>query len=492
MNLGSREREPMLPQEKLERERGLEPIVLVVDGEDGLRHDLRTLLESSGYRVANGNGSAAGAPQMNRNGQPQVVLVAGVNGDGHAEATPRSGVLVRLGCLCDVKDVVSAVQHGSLGQVAGWLPRAERLPNGAHRAECAAGAEAQAVFATRGGVALGPQNQTAEGETQPWIEEVAPDSFFVAASTTMRRLREEALHIAEADVPVLLLGESGTGKEILALLIHKSSARRQKPFLKVNCAALPSELLESELFGYEAGAFTGAVRAKPGKFELCNGGSILLDEIGEMPPFLQAKLLQVLQDGTFSRLGGKTTIRTDVRVLAATNVDVSKAIADGRLREDLYYRLNAFTFVMPPLRERPGEIPILLQHFLGRYTARYNRPAKPMSPTVVEQASAYAWPGNLRELENFVKRYVILGDEGALLQDLREKSMGALAKNPAHPIPGGNGLKGLVRSLKDEAEQKAIARALEQTNWNRKEAARLLAISYKALLYKIRQYGLDH
>lgn len=460
---------------EVDERREREAIMLVVDGDEGLRQELQVRLEKDGHVVTNGNGTAAMVRGAQNGGRAVMLLARNGNGNGHLER----GTVVRLGCQCDVKDVATAVREGTVERLAGWLPRAERPASEPHGAQC--------------GASLAPLSGTEEkaGEPAEWIEEVAPDAFFVASSPAMRRLRQEAVHIAEADVPVLLLGESGTGKEVLALLIHKASARRQKPFLKVNCAALPSELLESELFGYEAGAFTGAVRAKPGKFELCNGGTILLDEIGEMPPFLQAKLLHVLQDGMFSRLGGKTTIRTDVRVLAATNVEVSKAIAEGRLREDLYYRLNAFTFVLPPLRERVEEIPLLLQHFLGRYTARFNRPAKPMSASLVGQAAGYAWPGNLRELENFVKRYVILGDEQGLVQDLREKSMGALAKNPAHPVPGGNGLKSLVRSLKDEAEQKAIARALEQTNWNRKEAARLLAISYKALLYKIRQYGLD-
>jgi transcriptional regulator with PAS, ATPase and Fis domain len=275
-------------------------------------------------------------------------------------------------------------------------------------------------------------------------------------------------------------------------MIHKMSARAHRTFLKVNCAAMPADLLESELFGYEPGAFTGATRPKPGKFELCNKGTILLDEIGEMPPSLQAKLLHVLQDQTFSRLGGRVTIEVDVRILAATNINIQQALATKKLREDLYYRLNAFTITMPPLRDRREDVTLLLKHFMTRIAERYGRPPLPFSPSLLEACMKYPWPGNVRELENFVKRYLILGDEATVIRELDPKPNGS-AGEPSAKIAGSaaGGLKGLVRSLKDEAEAEAIARTLEQTNWNRKEAARLLNISYKALLYKTRQYGIE-
>jgi transcriptional regulator with PAS, ATPase and Fis domain len=292
---------------------------------------------------------------------------------------------------------------------------------------------------------------------------------------------------------VLLLGESGTGKEVLARLIHKLSPRAHRTFLKVNCAAVPADLLESELFGYEAGAFTGATHPKPGKFELCNKGTILLDEIGEMPPLLQAKLLHVLQDQQFSRLGSRSVIKVDVRILAATNIDIPEALATKRLREDLYYRLNAFTLQLPPLRERKEEVPILLKHFMSRMAERYARSPLPLSPTMLQACQDYPWPGNLRELNNFIKRYLILADENLAINELKPKSDGngthfATASSGAEESVGG--LKSLARSAKDEAEAEAIAKALEGTNWNRKQAAALLKISYKALLYKIRQYGI--
>jgi transcriptional regulator with PAS, ATPase and Fis domain len=263
----------------------------------------------------------------------------------------------------------------------------------------------------------------------------------------------------------------------------------------VNCAAVPADLLESELFGYEPGAFTGATHAKPGKFELCNRGTILLDEIGEMPPQLQAKLLHVLQDQQFSRLGSRSVIKVDVRILAATNIDIPQALAAKRLREDLYYRLNAFTLQLPPLRERKEEIPILLKHFMTRMAERYARPPLPLSPALLEACQAHSWPGNLRELNNFLKRYLILGDENLAVAELQPRydgngGGGARGDHSSRGGDAGGGLKSLARSAKDEAEGEAIRQALEQTNWNRKQAAALLQISYKALLYKIRQYGI--
>jgi transcriptional regulator with PAS, ATPase and Fis domain len=324
------------------------------------------------------------------------------------------------------------------------------------------------------------------------VEEVADDVFFIAASVAMRKIRSQAALVAHVDIPVLLLGESGTGKEVLARLIHKLSPRAHRTFLKVNCAAVPADLLESELFGYEPGAFTGATHAKPGKFELCNKGTILLDEIGEMPPALQAKLLHVLQDQQFSRLGSRSIIKVDVRILAATNIDIPQALATKRLREDLYYRLNAFTLNLPPLRERKEEIPILLKHFMTRMAEQYARPQLPLSPALLEACQRYMWPGNLRELNNFLKRYLILGDENLAAAELqpRDGYGGAGADGAERGNDSVGGLKSLARNAKDEAEGEAIRQALEQTNWNRKQAAELLQISYKALLYKIRQYGI--
>jgi DNA-binding NtrC family response regulator len=327
------------------------------------------------------------------------------------------------------------------------------------------------------------------------IEELCDDVFFVAASPAMKKIRSQAALVANVDIPVLLLGESGTGKEVLARLIHKLSPRAHRTFLKVNCAAVPADLLESELFGYEAGAFTGANHAKPGKFELCNKGTILLDEIGEMPPGLQAKLLHVLQDQQFSRLGSRTLVKVDVRILAATNINIQEALANKRLREDLYYRLNAFTMTLPPLRDRKEEIPILLKHFMSRMSESYARAPLPLSGPLLEACLRHSWPGNLRELSNFIKRYLVLGDETLAASELQPRPDGgsgahADGRSAVAAAENSGGLKSLSRNAKDGAEAEAIARALEETNWNRKQAAVLLKISYKALLYKIRQYGI--
>jgi len=342
------------------------------------------------------------------------------------------------------------------------------------------------------------------GSSAETIEQLDGDEFFVAACSEMHKVRLQSELLANIDVPVLILGESGTGKEVTAHLIHKLSSRSQRRFLKVNCAALPGELLESELFGYERGAFTGATRTKPGKFELCDKGTILLDEVAEMPANLQAKLLHVLQDKRFFRLGGDNTIEVDVRILAATNVNVHQAIAERKFREDLYYWLSAFTITLPPLRERREEIPLLLRHFMGRMATQYSRPTMRLSPALIEACLRYSWPGNLRELENFVKRYLVMGDEATAIAELRanlrssqiaiDSSPGPTSvqreRVPVEPDVQGARVKASLRALKDETEVNAIARALTETRWNRKQAARLLNISYRGLLYKIRQHGI--
>lgn len=313
---------------------------------------------------------------------------------------------------------------------------------------------------------------------------------FVRSSKRMCELQAQAALVAKSDIPVLILGESGTGKEILALYTHKMSNRAHRMFLKVNCAAMPADLLESELFGYEQGAFTGAVKTKPGKFEVCTGGTIFLDEIGEMPAILQAKLLQVLQDGTFSRLGSRSPMRVDVRVIAATNINMKAAIAAKAFREDLYYRLNGFSLSIPPLCERREEIPLLASYFMRKVSKKYGRTPLPLSPALLDAFGRYAWPGNLREMENVINRYFILADERPILNEMSPYSPYRGDSNGLGDGPDGAGLKQIVRSLKGEAEASAIAQMLESKGWNRKAAASELQISYKALLYKIKQYEL--
>jgi len=450
--------------------------ILLVDDEPGMLRYIRTLLEVDDYKVETASTGEEAVERVQKGMRPELVLLdllmPGIDGLQTLEQLRKlqpNLKVVMLSCVSDTRKVVQAIRLGAHDYLTKPFQKAEL----------------DAVIDQ----CLGTNQQNYPGE----VEELAEDVFFVAASPVMRKLRSQAALVANVDIPVLMLGESGTGKEVMARLIHKLSPRAHRTFLKVNCAAVPGDLLESELFGYEAGAFTGANHPKPGKFELCNKGTILLDEIGEMPPLLQAKLLHVLQDQQFSRLGGRTVIKVDVRILAATNIDIPEALASKRLREDLYYRLNAFTLQVPPLRERKEEIPILLKHFMGHMAERYARPPLPLSPTLLEACQEYSWPGNVRELNNFVKRYLVLGDEKLAINELTPKKDGGGAPFDSTPRSGSEssgGLKSLSRNAKDEAEAEAIAKALDQTNWNRKQAAVLLKISYKALLYKIRQYGI--
>lgn len=327
-------------------------------------------------------------------------------------------------------------------------------------------------------------------------EDLGNGAFFLAATPAMKKIYDQAAAIAHADIPVLITGESGVGKEIVARLIHRLSRRSNEEWLKINCAALPLDLLESELFGYEAGAFTGATKSKPGKFELCDKGTLLLDEIGEMSPQLQAKLLHVLQDGTFSRLGGRCEKQTNARIIAATNIDIHKALAEKTFREDLYYRLSTFVLQIPPLRERRDEIPYVVNQMSRQLAAAHNLEPVTFSSRMIAACVAYHWPGNLRELGNFVKRHLVIRDEPAALADLESKIPGYFVPSPAAPAAsvvsaGTPDLKSMVRGLKDQAEMQAIRDTLAETKWNRRIAASRLNISYKALLYKIRQYNLS-
>ena len=309
-------------------------------------------------------------------------------------------------------------------------------------------------------------------------------------SPQMREVSEIIRQAARADVTVLICGETGTGKDLVARAIHEFGVRRADPFVKVNCAAVPRELLESELFGHERGAFTGAHQLKLGKFESADHGTIFLDEIGDLHPALQGKLLHVLQDGQFSRVGGRATIKVDVRVLAATNQNLEQAVAAGRFRDDLYYRLNVVQIVVPALRERPEEIPLLAQYFVERYAKIFQHTGFKLPSETVQRLMRYRYPGNVRELENIVKRMIVLGD--SLLA--RSSWPGELANGqndgvPA-PIKARISLKDISRKAALLAERQAILEALEQTRWNRMRAAKLLNISYRALLYKIKDAAL--
>ena len=310
-------------------------------------------------------------------------------------------------------------------------------------------------------------------------------------SPRMSDVREIIEQAARVDVTVLIMGETGTGKDVVARAIHEQSVRQSGPFVKVNCAAVPRELLESELFGHERGAFTGAHQLKIGKFESADRGTIFLDEIGDLHPALQGKLLHVLQDGQFSRVGGRSTVKVDVRVLAATNQDLEQAVAGGRFREDLYYRLNVIQVMVPPLRERPEEIPVLADYFMHRYSQLFRRETLQMPAETMQRLIRHRFPGNVRELENMIKRMIVLGDPLLRRSPLPGPAPTA-EENGARTVKAATtSLKDIARRAAQTAEKEAILQALEQTQWNRVRAAKLLDISYRALLYKIKDSGLD-
>ncbi len=302
-------------------------------------------------------------------------------------------------------------------------------------------------------------------------------------SSRMRHIDSLVRQVGHSDVPVLLQGETGVGKEVLARQIHSHSNRRDRPFLKLNCAALPSELVESELFGYQRGAFTGAFKDTPGKFEMAQGGTILLDEIGDMDVHLQAKLLQVLQDGEFQKLGSAEVVSVDVRIMAATHCDLRKAIRNGRFREDLFYRLNVISFQVPALRERKEEIIGLANHFLTKHSVG-GVPPPQIGRELSDALLAYNWPGNVRELENTMRKYLVLRSEDLIIEEIR--SLAASGLDGLSPNEHS-----VLDNVKNKAEFEVTMDALQKTQWNRKQAARLLKMDYKAFLYKMKKLGID-
>ncbi len=340
------------------------------------------------------------------------------------------------------------------------------------------------------------------------VFDIAPLRNIVGESLPIRRIKELILQVADTDLSVVIYGESGVGKELVARALHACSHRSRGPFIKVNCAAIPGDLLESELFGYERGAFTGADREKPGKFELANGGVIFLDEIGDMPLSLQSKLLQVLQDNEFCRLGGRREIKVDVWVISATNHDLEEDIKEGNFREDLYYRLNIIKIQVPPLRERREDIPLLVDYFIKRYRQQYGIKKFNLPPSLMQLFMKYDWPGNVRELENYIKRLIVLRDFDEVEREIRRLSgvplppaegvssaatthddlIQVVSQEIARAQRGAVSLKEISKKVSAIVEKKIIDVILKQTDGNKRQAASLLGISYKALLYKLREF----
>jgi len=507
------QREPTLIADSTSDDR---PRVLVVDDDAGMRTYLRSFLESRGYEATTVASAEEAVVRYNEHRPAAVILDVVLPGgmDGLAalaafKKIDRDVPVILLSGQGRTSTVVQAMKLGASDFVGKpfdepdlAVPLEHALQHRRHAREVASLRE--------------------QLQAQPRY------CMLFGSGDRMAEVRELIDRVADTDVTVLIRGESGTGKELVARALCAASLRQSKPFVKVNCAALPTELLESELFGFERGAFTGAIQHKPGKFEFANHGTMFLDEIGEMSFPLQAKLLQVLQDGEFSRLGGKHDVRVDVRVIAATNRDLEQAVADGAFREDLFFRLNVVAITLPPLRERREDIPLLADYFLKKYSVQYNKPYSELGPEVPELFAAHDWPGNIRELENLIKRAVVLGANGTIRKELSQAIAQSASRNahlaaggfrhgpalhspvPAHanghdvlprPTPtelavaaaeaGNYSLKNVSREAARQAERELIARMLQQTRWNRKETAEILGISYKALLYKIKENGLD-
>ncbi len=313
---------------------------------------------------------------------------------------------------------------------------------------------------------------------------VPPEAVVFGTSAAMREVYNKLDRVAAANVAVLITGESGTGKEIIANLLHRRSPWSAGPLVKVNCPAIPGTLMESELFGYEKGAFTGASGMKPGRVEMAHRGTLFLDEIGELELGLQAKLLQLLQDGQFCRIGAQEDKKVEVRVVCATNRDLEEEVAEGSFRQDLYYRINVVSIELPPLRDRQQDLPQLISYFIDSYNLSYGRRARMLSASMMQTLHKYHWPGNIRELANLMKRYVILGAEEGIVSELTMRDSSSV--DIEIPTNGQLSLKKVTRQATRDLERKIILKVLQANNWNRKRAARALSISYRALLYKMR------
>ncbi len=459
--------------------------ILVVDDEEGIRNYLKTLLKLKGYEV---NAVASGSEALeyfSSNPAPSLVLmdilmpeVDGLETLKRLRKSEKELPVIMLSCIGETRTIVEAMRSGATDYLNKPFEESELEI---------------AILKAMDRKKLVEENKLLRAQN----DQLSEDYRFIALNSKMMRIKDLIAQVANTDVTVFIQGESGVGKEIVAREIHRGSARKDKPFVKINCAALPSELLESELFGYERGAFTGAFRLKQGKFEIANYGTLFLDEIGDMAPVLQAKLLHVLQDSEYSRLGGKKNVIVDVRILAATNQKLEEAMREGRFREDLYYRLNVVNISIPPLRERREEIPLLCDHFLRKHNRKYNSSMLSVSPLVLQRMMEYDWPGNIRELENAMKRLVILGNEQLILDELTQKiesrrktEKASIESQFAETVSEdsvGLSLKSMSRSLTSTAEREVILKALQQTQWNRKQAATMLNVSYKTLLNKIRK-----
>jgi len=458
------------------------PRLLVVDDTETIRSYLADLLEEDGCDVDTAEDGERALALLEAGASPDVVLldvmmpgIGGLETLGEIRSRWPEIPVIMVSIVGQAQTIVEAMRLGA----ADYLPKPvdeNELRESVHK-----------VLARRPGRAGSDKRPIDDPEAVVW------------RSQAMREIRGVIEQVSDTDVTVLIEGESGVGKEIVARQVHASSNRASSPFIKVNCAALPEGLLESELFGYEKGAFTGATTRKMGKFEAASGGTIFLDEIGEMSPGLQAKLLHVLQESRFARLGGNREIEVDVRVVTATHRPLVEMIADGSFREDLYFRLNVVNLRLPALRERREEIAPLVDTFFERFTRAYHRPPRQPSADLMEALQRHTFPGNVRELENMVKRIVVLETEAPILQELaRFSGSGRHARRSFQDLleeieetAGDVPLREVGRRAAVEIEREAIGFVLDQTGWNRKQAAKRLGVSYKTLLQKIRDCELE-
>ena len=469
--------------------------LLVVSREPAALSTLWAMAEANGWEIELTNSGCEALERVQPGNGPDLVLLDLARGDADALYTlrwlRRVRPDVRVMLLAHPEDATQKIEALRLG-ACDYLVRPidERALASAIRNQLKPAADPEAM-------------EIADEK----VVQLSEGIFYVASSPVMRKLRAQAELLAQVDVPVLVVGESGSGKEATARLIHKLSVRSGFRFRRVDCAALPGDLLEHELFGYEAGAVPGAAQGGPGKFELSEKGTLLLDNIAEAPASLQGKLLQVLQEKQFARLGGQARVEVDVRIMATADGHLEQALREKKLREDLYYRLSAFTVQVPPLRQRREEIPLLLGYCMNQTARRYGLSTRTFSASVMEACQAHNWPGNLSQLETFVKSYLVMGgDEELALSELKQSwdartdrvSLAFEAEATNHhgvELPEADdhnsGLRSLVQSVKGETERGAIAAALEQTHWNRKAAARLLKVSYRTLLYKIQHYQMS-
>ncbi|MEE3328552.1 MAG: sigma-54 dependent transcriptional regulator [Myxococcota bacterium] len=455
--------------------------ILVVDDSEGIRSYLSTLLRSWGYQVELVSSGEAALSFIEEGGTPGLVLLDLM--------LPGMGGVETLERIRKVDEMLPVVIISVVSR-AGTIVEAMRVGAADFINKPFEESELRATVSN-----LLPLVRVPESVASTRIK--SDDRIW--ESSSMAEILRVIKQISDTDVTVLVHGESGVGKEVVARAIHEHSNRSSSTFVKVNCAALPEDLLESELFGYEKGAFTGANARKVGKFEVADGGTIFLDEIGEMSPGLQAKLLQVLQDSSFNRLGGNKEISVDVRVVCATHRNLPEMVVEKSFREDLYFRLNVVNICIPPLRDQREMIPKLVAHFVSRYGDQYRRPMSAVSDRLMTLMASYSFPGNVRELENMIKRVIVLESEASILSELegrrtlssaRKSNLYALLEEVAESA-GAIPLREVSRRASLEVEKEAIGVILDQAGWNRKQAAKMLGISYKTLLQKIRDCDLE-